>query len=454
MQSTLAVQSFNWDQILRHQGICVCSCSKFPIAPLRFALVGSAPMSTPNASLAVCLVGFVRTLSQPYVHNSIAAAFRAQGRADFFGVVALGGADTAKGQWQPVSQASLSAAMVALKPVVWEVQKPDEHTRPPCGLHCMHQFVRFQRCTVLVDSYERQHGRVYDWVVKARPDVFMRWSTTPRAGGSHLWANAKVGHQLTMYKDMTAGDMVVFVARSRVFNLAHALAGACGTPGADDVLLPTSMCPSNRSRSVVHACKCNDILSHVAVSQRLRIRYHSMRPSIVRTPESSKLINQLVMARHDPMQALHNVMPNDARWLIEGHQRAGPAPEATNADESHHPRAGSDRGVALGSAESHPKLLDGYCGLTLREVNQSQDDMDDACAFGDRGSWSLGNLSTDVFSAGAMDKAMATAHGVCAALCAKCERCVVISFSVLHNDVRHAPRLFSMPSRSSSPSSS
>jgi hypothetical protein len=164
-----------------------------------------------------------------------------------------------------------------------------------------------------------------------------------------------------------------------------------------------------------------------------------MRPTIIRTPESSILIEQLAMARHDPMQALHNVLPNDARYLVEGHHRVRPA-SAAKAHESHHPRAGSEGGAALG-AESHPKLLvDGYCGTALR---LTQDEMHDACAFRDSGSWSLsGNLSTDVFGAGAMDMA----HAVCAALCAECERCAVISFSVLHKDVRRAPRVCSMPS--------
>ena len=161
---------------------------------------------------------------------------------------------------------------------------------------------------------------------------------------------------------------------------------------------------------------------------------------VVRSRATAPSRDRRSMARHDPMQALHNVLPNDARWLVEGHHRVRPA-SATKAHESRHPRAGSEGGAALG-AESHPKLLfDGYCGMTWR---LTQDESHDACAFRDSGSWSLsGNLSTDVFSAGAMDMA----HGVCAALCAKCEGCAVISFSVLHKDVRRAPRVCSMPSR-------
>ena len=62
--------------------------------------------------VAVCLVGFVRTLAMPHVHESLARHFRSHSRlrADFFGVVSSGGEDTAKGQWADVSAAELAPA--------------------------------------------------------------------------------------------------------------------------------------------------------------------------------------------------------------------------------------------------------------------------------------------------------------------------------------------------------
>ncbi|EOD16914.1 hypothetical protein EMIHUDRAFT_256082 [Emiliania huxleyi CCMP1516] len=69
--------------------------------------------------IAVCLVGFVRTLSEPRVYNAIERALRPpDASVDFFGAVSLGAneSDTAKGQWGTVRHSDLKAALAVLRP--------------------------------------------------------------------------------------------------------------------------------------------------------------------------------------------------------------------------------------------------------------------------------------------------------------------------------------------------
>ena len=118
-------------------------------------------LSGQNASvprLAVCLVGFVRTLANPKVHASLSAFFRAQdSSADFFGVVATEAEDSAKGQYAPVLAASLEGALRVLRPIAWEEPRLGN---PSCGLPCMQQFVRLRHCAELVAARERARARM------------------------------------------------------------------------------------------------------------------------------------------------------------------------------------------------------------------------------------------------------------------------------------------------------
>ena len=120
----------------------------------------------------MCLCGFVRTLSTPRVFNSLARGFHSQGfeHVDLFGVVSSRGDDTAKGQWRDVSAAELAPAVAALPLVSWVDdsvpegaggQSPDDTWQQPrCGLMCMRQFDRFERCRRLIEHREAQCHRI------------------------------------------------------------------------------------------------------------------------------------------------------------------------------------------------------------------------------------------------------------------------------------------------------
>ena len=78
-----------------------------------------------------------------------------------------------------MSHAELEPALEELRPVAWVEPLPDEGA-PPCGLHCMRQFVKLETCIRLVEAHERACGARYTWVVKARPDLTFT-STNPPA---------------------------------------------------------------------------------------------------------------------------------------------------------------------------------------------------------------------------------------------------------------------------------
>ena len=123
--------------------------------------------------LAVCLVGFVRTLDR--VHTSIRNSFAGTGAAvDYFGVVASGGShgheqDTAKGQYAGVAHTALAPALSSLRPIAWVDEDIAPALRTPtavhgCGLACMRQFDRLHECGELVRQEESLCRRKYDWV--------------------------------------------------------------------------------------------------------------------------------------------------------------------------------------------------------------------------------------------------------------------------------------------------
>ena len=91
--------------------------------------------SSDDLGVAVCLLGFVRTLGQQPVYESISAHFRSHGHADIFGVVSSRGDDTAKGQWDDVKPQDLEAALQTLRPVAWE--DTNDARGPRCGLLCL-----------------------------------------------------------------------------------------------------------------------------------------------------------------------------------------------------------------------------------------------------------------------------------------------------------------------------
>jgi hypothetical protein len=124
-----------------------------------------------DLGVAVCLVGFVRTLGRRYVYESIDSHFRghAATSVDFFGVVSSTGTDTAKGQWGDARPDALSAALRVLRPVAWADVRDTQG--PRCGLLCMRQFDRMLQCGDMVEAREKQCKGRYSWVVKARPDV-------------------------------------------------------------------------------------------------------------------------------------------------------------------------------------------------------------------------------------------------------------------------------------------
>lgn len=322
--------------------------------------------------LAVCLVGFVRTLASPKVHASLSAFFRSQdSSADFFGVVATGAEDSAKGQYAPVPAASLEGALRVLRPIAWiEPRLVD----PPCGLPCMQQFVRLGHCAELVAAHERARARAYAWVVKARPDIFFPDASiaiAPQFAANHLRS------QSVIHRDRTAGDMLVYIPRRELDTLTRALVDPCGGPSV--------RCARNAT------CKCNVMLARIIGERGLEQRYHPLSPQVLRTPEAQLLIDTLRNSGLEPMKLLHNVTPGQV--------------------------LASRRGAEVGHSQ-------GYCGVT----KVSRDDLD-ACTFGASGSWQL-ELSTRPFDA----EATAEAAGKCAALCAQCTNCVYMSYSAIQRD--------------------
>ena len=258
--------------------------------------------ATSDLGVAVCIVGFARTLGTPQVHKSLARHFRGHlPRVDIFGVISRSGADTAKGQWQDMSAESLAPAVRALAPVAWE-DTPDAGG-PRCGLLCMRQFDRLQRCRQLIAARERQCAGRYAWVAKARPDVTIGGGGWPGAERT-LEADGLRGRGDTVYKDRRAGDIVNYIPRRHWDNVSRVLANTSCTAmrplGVDCTHVAASTGGGN--------CKCNAWLS-VAVARLLglRLAYHRYTVQVVRTRQATDVISE---ARHrfggDGMRALHN----------------------------------------------------------------------------------------------------------------------------------------------------
>ena len=87
---------------------------------LQLPLVKKAPpperMPCP---VALCLVGFVRTLPYTYANLAWWSGFQHQ-CIDVYGAVGVDGEeDTAKGQWRAISKQSIATAIAALNPINW-----------------------------------------------------------------------------------------------------------------------------------------------------------------------------------------------------------------------------------------------------------------------------------------------------------------------------------------------
>ena len=276
----------------------------------------------PDLGLAVCLLGFVRTLGERRVYESL-ANFRLQARhVDFFGVVSSGGEDTAKGQWADVDPSTLAPALARLRPVAWEDYR--DTSGPRCGLLCMRQYDRMARCGEMIAAREaRCGGRRYAWVVKGRPDVTLTDAHTNRTLDDFgMRADDRI-----VYKDRRAGDMVDYIPRVHWDNVTRALAAPC-----DEVRRLGVDCTVASAGTGGGGCKCNAWFS-VAVARKLglQLRYHRWHVEPARTREAAAIIGESRRKYGgDGMRPLHNktTLSADLRHVRDAAR--APAPRAVD----------------------------------------------------------------------------------------------------------------------------
>ena len=242
---------------------------------------GTAP---DRVKVAVCVVGFARTLSSRVVHQSIAKTFRdgAEATFDFFGVISLGDReqDTAKGQRYPVSAASIARARHALHPIGWDQASLRQPGPRACVDPCMTQFERLEQCGQLLAAEEARCGRNYSWVVKARTDTLI-------AGSVASWAGL---NRSFLWKDRWAGDSLVLLPRDKFDGITRALgsgnmrAYVPFNPSLEKAAQPQScwgVC------SPTSLCRCSHVLYTVGHQAGLTPRYHTLQTSVQRTPEAA-----------------------------------------------------------------------------------------------------------------------------------------------------------------------
>ena len=133
-----------------------------------------------DAPIAACLVGFLRTFTQPAVHQNIRRFLDGKDamnkrRVDVFAVVGLDGEDSAKGTLAPLSATAVAMARDYLAPVHWEAVT-DEVDRSICDdpsqyAACIGSLRKLAVCATRVREHERAHDLSYAWVLKLRPDV-------------------------------------------------------------------------------------------------------------------------------------------------------------------------------------------------------------------------------------------------------------------------------------------
>ena len=263
----------------------------------------------PLPRIAVCLVGFVRTLQEPQVFQSIARALHpVDASVDFYGSVSLGlnESDTAKGQVGHVPHEAIRQALHVLRPVMWEEDARLGSTHL-CGLACMRQYERFERCVSMIAAHERREQIRYQWVVKARPDVVFP-APMPSFRAMRL-------HEHIVYKDSTAGDMVVYIPREHADNISGLLASRLAEMPSLCVggMHPRIRCAADGTGA---GCKCNYFLSGAVASLHLEMKYHRNTPHVARTPQADKIIQTIRAAKGDAMKLLHNKGQHEVDRLV------------------------------------------------------------------------------------------------------------------------------------------
>lgn len=173
---------------------------------------------------------------------------------------------------------------------------------------------------VLVREHERECGKNYSWIVKARPDIvtgtdvakshIVRWLRQGRPPPPfEAQSMSNIG-----FKDKSMGDGVIYLPRPRLPPILSLLdANKC------ESLLPELNCsrPENRG------CKCNYIFAVLAKRVQLNLSFHDTGVSIIRTREAMELAESAMVAygKSKYMQHLHNVLSWDdaVNTTIEAH---------------------------------------------------------------------------------------------------------------------------------------
>ena len=268
-------------------------------------------MSNDTLKIAVCLVGFVRTL--PLTFFNLKTQFGTRGSAaakkdrsvafDLFGVVANDMEnDTAKGQWHSVSHASVATAIETLQPVDWsEAVLPESVPRACSAAPCMRQYERLERCGDMLDVQERSCGRRYDWVVKARPDI--------KVVGSVAFRNLSKN---TVYLSRKSVDLLMLIPRGAFNAFARNLGSLTYVPYTRHV---RSARPASCWGLPDHA-RCTGILYAALDALHLHRGWHSFDPILLRTRDASianSWVQNIPNGTEYFVRSMHNMEQDDER---------------------------------------------------------------------------------------------------------------------------------------------
>ena len=230
--------------------------------------------------VAVCIVGFARTLGSRAVYQSISDSFRDTqlARFDVFGVISLGDQeqDTGRGQRSPVSAASIHRARSVLHAVGWDEASRRQPGPRSCSDPCMAQFERLEQCGALLAAEERRCGRDYDYVAKLRTDTIVSGSITS-------WSQL---NRSILWRDRWVGDSLVILPRRNFDPIARQLGSGNRRPF---VALNLSRSRASQPSSCwgvcspAIMCRCANVLSYVSQKSGLTPRYHTLRTDVHRT---------------------------------------------------------------------------------------------------------------------------------------------------------------------------
>ena len=193
--------------------------------------------STSNDSkVAVCVVGFARTLVWPEVYSALAkSVYSLWPYAHLFGAIAAGGNDTIKGQVGAVNASALAMAIASLQPRAWETTWHDEGSSWASSLACVKwskmlcigQWGKFARCLALMQETGHPLSS-YAWIVKVRPDLllsvhpgFQFPSSLLRDHHAHAWNVYDPRRRHTLYVD-TLKDALALVPSPVAMQLLRA----------------------------------------------------------------------------------------------------------------------------------------------------------------------------------------------------------------------------------------